>query len=68
MENPGNPGFVRFHKEGEGLIKRTGANLNLVSETDIVRGSLDYMKLRGLMTWRQNAGVIPLPTVEIQFW
>ena len=36
-------------------------------ESDIVRGCLDYLKLRRIMSWRQNAGVIPLPNGGVRF-
>lgn len=32
-----------------------------MKETEIVRACLDYLKLRGIYCWRQNAAAVPLP-------
>ncbi|MES2789829.1 MAG: VRR-NUC domain-containing protein [Planctomycetota bacterium] len=41
-----------------------------MSETDIVRACIEYLRLRGItpaFCWRQNAGVIPLPGGGVRF-
>lgn len=36
-------------------------------ESDVVRSCLDYLKIRGIFAWRQNAGVIPLANGGVRF-
>lgn len=36
-------------------------------ETEIVRQCCQYLKLRGIFAWRQNAGVIPLAGGGVRF-
>lgn len=36
-------------------------------ESDVVRSCLEYLKIRGIFAWRQNAGVIPLANGGVRF-